>query len=284
MPVNDVSIHIEAEDRSRQAFRQAEQSVNALERQTRETQGATRAMAMAMGLVDDEATRAAVGVTSLGRAVFKTSAEAKKFGGVFQDNRGRLRESNGEFTKTNEVVNQLGNTFRRTGRSAGDLDKGMQRASGGANILTRSVGSLGGVLGALGIAAVTHEIGRFGITSVQTAGRLDQLQRALVNIEGSSEKARVRFDQLVQVANRPGLQLEQLVQYSNRLSAAGVAAEDVDKILLTVGETVVSLGGSAATSALAMEQLIQSFQLGQGGHARLQDCDPANSFATRNFR
>ena len=263
MPANDVSIHIEAEDRSRQAFRQAEQSLESLEKQTREVQQATRSTAVAMGLVGNESQESAVGVTNLGRSIFRTSAEAKKFGGVFQDQRGRLREANGEYAKTNERVEQLGRTFRRTGGRANDLDQGMRRASGGANILTRSVGSLGGVLGALGIAAVTHEIGRFGISSVQTAGRLDQLQRALVNIEGSSEKARVRFDQLVQVANRPGLQLEQLVQYSNRLSAAGVAAEDIDKILLTVGETVVSLGGSAATSALAMEQLIQSFQLGK---------------------
>ena len=64
------------------------------------------------------------------------------------------------------------------GEQADDLERGFTRASGGANILTRSVGSLSGVLDALGIAAVTHEIGRFGITSLQTAGQLDQLQRA----------------------------------------------------------------------------------------------------------
>ena len=260
---SDVSIHIEAEDRSRQAFRQAEQSVDSLERQTRELQGATRSTAAAMGLLGNEAQESAVGVTNLGRSIFRTSAEAKKFGGVFQDNRGRLREANGQFTKTNEVVNQLGNTFRRTGRSAGDLDKGMQRASGGANILTRSVGSLSGVLGALGIAAVTHEIGRFGISTVQTAGRMEQYVRATEQITGSAAAAQARIESLIEVANLPGLQFEDLTRYSNRLIAAGVSAEDTDKILLSVGQTVVSLGGSAASSALAMEQLIQAFQLGR---------------------
>ena len=48
------------------------------------------------------------------------------------------------------------------GGQADDLGRGFTRASGGANILTRSVGGLGTVLGALGIVAVTHEIGRFG--------------------------------------------------------------------------------------------------------------------------
>ena len=174
-----------------------------------------------------------------------------------------LRSLESEVRDVQKSSRHMLQTFERTQRSTQGLTRSFSSASRGAGILTTSVGGLGSVLGALGIAAVTHEIGRFGITSIQTAGRLDQLQRALVNIEGSSEKARVRFDQLVQVANRPGLQLEELVQYSNRLSAAGVAAEDIDKILLTVGETVVSLGGSSATSALAMEQLIQSFQLGK---------------------
>ena len=100
-----------------------------------------------MGLFDDEAKKAAVGVTNLGR------------------------------------------TFRRTGKSAGDLDQGMRRASGGANILTRSVGSLGGVLGALGIAAVTHQLGRLSIGSIQAAGSMDQLQHATTQVLGSAAEA-----------------------------------------------------------------------------------------------
>lgn len=87
------------------------------------------------------------------------------------------------------------------GEQADDLGRGFTRASDSAGILTRSASNLGGVLSAFGIAAVTHEIGRFGITSVQTAGRLDQLQRALVNIEGSSESAKIRFESLIEVCS-----------------------------------------------------------------------------------
>ena len=71
MPSNDVSIHIEAEDRSRQAFRQAEQSVDALERQTRELQGTTRATAAALGLSGNAARETTTNFTSLGRQIFK---------------------------------------------------------------------------------------------------------------------------------------------------------------------------------------------------------------------
>ena len=82
------------------------------------------------------------------------------------------------------MIRMLG---RWTSRRATELGSGFTRASGGASILTRSVGGLGTVLGALGIVAVTDRIRQFGVKSVQTAGELDQLQRALVNIEGSSE-------------------------------------------------------------------------------------------------
>ena len=189
MPQNDVSIHIEAEDRSRQAFRQAEQSLDSLERQTREVQQATRSTAAAMGLLGNEANASAVGVTNLGRSIFRTSAEAKQFGGVFQDSRGRLREANGQYTRTNETVNQLGRTFRRTGGQATELGRGLTRASGGANILTRSVSSLGGVLGALGIAVVTQQLGRLTVNSIQAAGSLQQLEHATTQVLGSAAEA-----------------------------------------------------------------------------------------------
>ena len=106
---------------------------------------------------------------------FSTSAEAKRFGGVFQDQNGRLREANGRYTKTNETVEQLGRTFQRTGRRATELERGFTRASGGANILTRSVSSLGSVLGALSIAAVVHQIGELGVSSVQAAGQMERI-------------------------------------------------------------------------------------------------------------
>ena len=58
------------------------------------------------------------------------------------------------------------------GGQADDLERGFTRAGGGANILTRSVGSLGNVLGALGIAVVTQQLGRLSVGSIQAAGSM----------------------------------------------------------------------------------------------------------------
>ena len=77
-----------------------------------------------------------------------------------------------------------------------------------------------------------------------------------------SEAAAARIEALIEVANLPGLNFEALTRYSNRLRAAGFAADDTDKILLTVGQTIVALGGSAEKASLSMEQIIQAIQLG----------------------
>ena len=110
-----------------------------------------------------------------------------------------------------------------------------------------------------------HEIGQLGVGIVQacqTAGRLDQLRRATEQIQGSSAAAAQRIDELIQVANLPGLNFEPLVRYANQFATLGLSAEDTDKILLGVGQTVVSLGGSSASAELSIIQLLQAFRAG----------------------
>lgn len=168
-----------------------------------------------------------------------------------------------EARETAREVDVLGNRVRRTGRGATALTGAIGFANRGVGVFTRSLSGMGSVLGALGVAAVGHQIGRFGIESIQAAGRLEQYTRAITQIEGSSEAAEKRLESLIEIANLPGLNFEALTRYSNRLRAAGLGAEDTDKILLTVGQTIVSLGGNASTASLAMEQLIQAVQLGK---------------------
>ena len=141
------------------------------------------------------------------------------------------------------------------------------QAAGGATrstgILTRSVGSLGGALSALAIGAVVHQLGSLSVESIRAAGSMQQLEHATTQVLGSAALAERRLEELVAVANLPGLNYQELIRYSNRLQVTGLTAEDTDKILLGIGQTIVSLGGSADVAALATEQLIQAFQLGQ---------------------
>ena len=281
----DVQIRFRAQgSEAKREINQLTQEIQALRRGMAQTQRTSTEASQAVDRLGDEAKAAAIGVTTLGRNIFKTSAEAKKFGGVFTDTQGRVRESNGAFAKTRETLDRLGDEARQT---AADVDKlgdeleqagrgtsGFSRGVGGAGReaggARKAIGLLGNVVrdtlttfGAFAALDISYAIGRSGVESVRAAGAMEQYLRATEQITGSAAAAEARIEDLVEIANLPGLNFEPLTRFSNRLLAAGVGAEDANKILLTVGQTIVSLGGSADRAALAMEQIIQAIQLGQ---------------------
>ena len=95
---------------------------------------------------------------------------------------------------------------------------------------------------------------------MRAAAELEGYQRGLRVIEGS--QAPERLQQLIEVANLPGLQLSQLINYSNQLRAIGLTAEETDSILLTTGQTILGNGRHksdvAAAAVLQITQALQS--------------------------
>ena len=238
---------------------QAQREIQALRREIAQLQqglGQSQRSAVGAGqAVDrlgDEARESAVGVTELGRSIFRTSAEAKRMGGVFQGVDGRLREANGRFVKGREALQGFG-------RAAGG-------ATGSTQTFTRSLGGLGNILGGLGIAVVGAQIVRFGTSAIAAAGQLEGFERGLRLIEGSG--AAERLEQLIEVANLPGLNLTDLIQYSNRLRTLGLTAAETDTLLISTGQAITAFGGTAHTAAEATEQIIQAIS---SGTVSLQD-------------
>ena len=78
----EATIRIEAENKTQQAFRQVDQSLESLDQQTRAVQSSTRQSAAALGLVGSESRESAVGVTSLGRSIFPTPLRKRSDSGV----------------------------------------------------------------------------------------------------------------------------------------------------------------------------------------------------------
>lgn len=152
--------------------------------------------------------------------------------------------------------------LQREARELAKVEGASRKASGGTGLLSNAVGGLVSNLGAFVAFDIIHVLREQAAESIRAAGAFQQYRHATEQILGSAQAATQRIEELVEVANMPGLNFEALVRYSNRLMAAGVTAADTDKILLGVGQTIVNLGGSAATADLAMEQLIQAFQLG----------------------
>ena len=211
-----------------------------------------RAASQAGGLVDQ-----------FGNPLRESATDAQRLTRAISLTNDELREIRATSLRSADALDQIGDEARQTTQHLARLNASMAESNRSTGVFTTGLGSLRNVLGGLGIAVVTHQLGQISVNAVQAAGSLEQLTRATTQIEGSAEGAEARIAALIEVANLPGLQFEPLVRYSNRLRAAGLAGEDVDTILLSVGQTIVSLGGSAATAELAMEQLIQAFQYGQ---------------------
>ena len=125
---------------------------------------------------------------------------------------------------------------------------------------TRSLRGLTTVVDALGIGALAAGVGQFARNTVQAAGRLSLLTTGLENVTGSSAAAEQRLTELDAIARLPGANLDTLIQYNNRLTAIGLTGEEIDSVLLNVGQSIVSLGGNAVLADQSLEQISQALQ------------------------
>ena len=285
----DVQIRFKASSgEARREMDQLKKEVQLLRQQLGQTQRVATESTAAVDRLGDEAREAAIGVTSLGRNIFKTSAEAKKFGGVFADVTGRLHEANGQYAQTREQIDKLGDEARETagqinklgdearetvgqvgrlgeslGKSGGGVTsftRSTEGASRGTKLFTRALGGVGKILGEFGVLSATHLLVEFTKGTVKAAARLELLTTGLENVEGSSEAAQRRLAELDEIARLPGANLDSLIQFSNRMRSIGISTEETDNILKNVGQSVVVLGGNAHTATEALEQISQALQ------------------------
>ena len=163
----------------------------------------------------------------------------------------RLRAERGLLTAQRQRLNLLLPGLRDEIRATREATQATRRFSGVLN-------EIGGIVGGIGIAELAFHIQQFATNSVRAAAELQGFERGLQIIEGTN--APNRLQELIEVANLPGLQLAQLINYNNRLRAIGLSAEEVDSILLTTGQTILAMGGTSDIASQAVEQLVQALQ------------------------
>ena len=245
----ETKVIITGEDQSKQAFRQAENSIESLERQTRELQGATRATAAALGLSGNAAQETGTKFTTLGRQIFQSQEEAKRAGGVFRSLDGRLREANGRFVKGREAVEDWG-------RSLG-------RATRGTGILATSVGSLGGVISALAIAAVTAQLSEFARGSVDAATKIEGFRNGLTALYGDAQIANEFLSDLDRLSELPGITFEGAVQGAIRLKTVSVEGDRALGVIREFGNAAALAGNNSEELGRAMIGLSQAIARGR---------------------
>lgn len=167
------------------------------------------------------------------------------------------RRARAGFDRLQRELRETESGLQQTNRTARDTQNRFVAAGRGADTFGKSLGGVRGILTGLGIAAAVREIISFGASSVRAAGQIEGLKRGLEAIEG--ENATQRLRDFNEIAKLPGLNTPQIIRYSNSLRAAGATTSEVDQIIISFGQSIVGLGGSAADTSRAMLQLTQAF-------------------------
>ena len=103
----------------------------------------------------------------------------------------------------------------------------------------------------------TGPIIAMGSSFVNAAASMDQLERGLAAITGSTSEAGKELNKLKESAKLPGLGFEEAVRGSIRLQAVGLKADEARKVLETFGKALSLTSGGAVELEAVQYQLTQ---------------------------
>ena len=145
------------------------------------------------------------------------------------------------------------------------MTRGFDRARGGAETFTRSLGGLRGVVTGLGIGIAANEVLQFGSASVRASVQIDSATRALGVLLGSAAEAETQIRAIQDLADEPGLRFRQAVDGTVALRAIGTEAETTTRILRELANAAAFSGGEGEfeRGLLGFRQIIQRGRLSQ---------------------
>lgn len=122
--------------------------------------------------------------------------------------------------------------------------KAADAASDAAKKNDRTKASLDGIKTAasLAFAALAAGAAAVGMSSVKTAGKMEQLEIAFTTMLGSAEKAKTMLNDLQDFAQATPFDLESVTNGSRRLLAMGFSAEQIIPVMTAVGDAASGLG------------------------------------------
>lgn len=147
----------------------------------------------------------------------------------------------------------IGSVKIRVGADTEALSSDLNKAS---RILERS-GKQFKEIGKNLSAYVTLPLVGIGGAALKTYSDIEALQKGLISVMGSSAAASAEFIKLKEVAKLPGLGLEEAVQGSVNLQAAGFSADEARASLLAFGNTLATVGKGKAELSLVTLALTQ---------------------------
>ena len=219
--------------------------------------------------------------SAVGAAVQKGSSELSAFTSAAREMTAVLQAGFAQITSLSERMNaSLQAGFAQTGFVLRSMASGMGAVRDAAETELPKVvpeiekiekatekakfglGELGQKLGALGMAlslSVTAPMAAATYGIFETTKRMDSLKLSLTAVAGSADGMKKQLTDLMEVAKLPGLGLQEVVDGSIRLQAAGFSAEQAKKSLMAFGNALATVGKGKAeldgvTTALSQIQ------------------------------
>jgi len=103
----------------------------------------------------------------------------------------------------------------------------------------------------------TAPVVAMGSSFLNAAASMDQLERGMAAIMGSSSDAAKELNKLKESAKLPGLAFEEAVRGSIRLQSVGLQADQARKVLETFGKAIATTGGGAVELEAVQYQMTQ---------------------------
>lgn len=161
---------------------------------------------------------------------------------------------------------KVGELFVSLGAKTKGLEDGLQRAKNSLKKTQREMKRVGQSMQQIGGAMstyVTLPIAAAGVAALRSAAEMEQLEKGLKALMGSSAAASDELDKLKEAAQNPGLGFQQAVRGSLALQAVGFEAEFARDALLQFGNALALSGGTADDLQEVIRQLSQVQSLGK---------------------
>lgn len=147
----------------------------------------------------------------------------------------------------------IGTVKVRVGADTATLSRDLDKAK---RQLQRSASELQSIGTSL-TQKISFPIAAFGGISLKVAGDIEALQKGLISVSGTAEAAGKEFEKLREVAKLPGLGLQEAIQGSVALQAAGFSADEARASLLAFGNALATVGKGKNELSLVQLALTQ---------------------------
>ena len=105
--------------------------------------------------------------------------------------------------------------------------------------------------------SISLPIAALGGSAIKSFADIEKLEKGLIALLGSADKAAIEMEKLREVAKLPGLGLEEAIKGSVQLQAVGLNADEARRTLLGFGKAVAVSGGGREDFNEVNVQLVQ---------------------------